>query len=592
MSSRGHCRVDLARSCRVMASSSSSTSEMRRRRPQSHIPTSSDAHDDSSSNEKLGDAQANQTIGWGIPFIVLVVARSISARSNLIHDCDEVFNYWEPLHYLLYKSGFQTWEYSSEFALRSYLYIFLHALVAAPASLLFSPGQTKFPVFYLVRLILGLLSATSETALIVAVSSKYGRRLAITTLFLLSFSSGCFIASTSFLPSTFSMYAITLASAALLLERPALSVSVAAVGVLLGWPFSILAAMPMVIYALATGSFKRVFFAGAATSICVMVISILTDYYYYGRWTSSVLNLLMYNVVGGGESYLYGVEGPLFYLRNGFNNFNFALVFSLLFLPVILITKKKDSLPLVVVVSPVYVWLTFMSLQPHKEERFLYPIYPLICLAAASVVERFPDVVQRLQRAHEESTAVIIAKFLRPLVLGIILAVFHSRTNSLLQGYSAPSEVYKHLAGLGTVGNGSVVCVGSEWHRFPSSFFLTSHFSEVRWIDDGFRGLLPFPFNDSLGGTASAPQYFNSQNKASDKQYLTDLENCSFLVELELKREHSSRGRNSSVWETIFELPFLDKEKSPALYRAFFIPGAWEKKNVFGMYKLLRKKPR
>jgi alpha-1,2-mannosyltransferase len=37
--------------------------------------------------------------------------RYMSATSNIIHDCDEVFNYWEPLHFLLYKTGFQTWEY-------------------------------------------------------------------------------------------------------------------------------------------------------------------------------------------------------------------------------------------------------------------------------------------------------------------------------------------------------------------------------------------------------------------------------------------------------------------------------------------------
>jgi alpha-1,2-mannosyltransferase len=82
-----------------------------------------------------------------------------------------------------------------------------------------------------------------------------------------------------FLPSTFSMYAITLASAALLLERPAISVSVAAVGVLLGWPFSILTAVPLVIYALTAGNFKRVFWSGATTSICVMVRHLLRGFH-------------------------------------------------------------------------------------------------------------------------------------------------------------------------------------------------------------------------------------------------------------------------------------------------------------------------
>lgn len=102
----------------------------------------------------------------------------------------------------------------------------------------------------------------------------------------------------------------------------------------------------------------------------LQALSIVADYYYYGRWTSSVLNLLIYNVAGGGESHLYGTEGPLYYLRNGFNNFNFCFVLALLFLGILPIAKRKYAPDLLIVISPIYIWLGFMSLQPHKEERF------------------------------------------------------------------------------------------------------------------------------------------------------------------------------------------------------------------------------
>lgn len=46
-----------------------------------------------------------------VAFVLLLFVRGYSASRNLVHDCDEVFNYWEPLHYLLYGYGFQTWEY-------------------------------------------------------------------------------------------------------------------------------------------------------------------------------------------------------------------------------------------------------------------------------------------------------------------------------------------------------------------------------------------------------------------------------------------------------------------------------------------------
>lgn len=102
--------------------------------------------------------------------------------------------------------------------------------------------------------------------------------------------------------------------------------------------------------------------------IC-QVLSVTMDYYYYKRWTSSVFNLLLYNVLWGGESHLYGVEGSLFYLKNGFNNFNFCFVLAFLFLPILPIAKKKYAPDLLIVISPIYIWIAFMSLQPHKEER-------------------------------------------------------------------------------------------------------------------------------------------------------------------------------------------------------------------------------
>ncbi|XP_077228732.1 alg9-like mannosyltransferase family [Tasmannia lanceolata] len=563
----------------------------RHRRPAVSEPSSSSSSSYSKLDkpEKSGEKEKVDGFNWMIPFYALAILRYMSATSNIIHDCDEVFNYWEPLHYLLYRSGFQTWEYSSEFALRSYLYILFHNVVAGPASWLFSEEKVK--VFYAVRLFLGLISTISETVLVVAISRKYGKRLASYTLAMLCLTSGCFFASTSFLPSSFSMYAVTLSSALFLLEKPAMAVSVAAVGVILGWPFSILAVLPITGYSLVTGKFKRVFLSGTATSLATLVLSLLVDHFYYGRWTSSVLNILLYNVWGGGESHLYGTEGPLFYLRNGFNNFNFCFILALLFLGILPITRKKFTPDLLVVVSPIYIWLAFMSLQPHKEERFLYPIYPLVCVAAAAVIESFPDLF-RDKYAIDDSLYVTIAKVLRPLVLMIILCASHSRTFSLLHGYSAPLEIYKHLEHHEDAGIGSVVCVGSEWHRFPSSFFVHSYVGEVRWIDDGFQGLLPFPFNSTMGGTASAPPYFNNKNQAFDGQYLKNIEACTFLVELDLRRPYPARGSDLSTWEVVAAIPYLDRELSPALYRSFFIPYLWQEKNVFGLYKLLKRIPK
>lgn len=530
-------------------------------------------------------------LGWGLPLFALGVLRYMSATSNIIHDCDEAFNYWEPLHFILYKSGFQTWEYSAQYALRSYLYITFHALVGGPASWLF--GEEKVRVFYSVRLFLGLLSVVADAFLVVALSRKYGKRFGCYTLAMLCLTSGCFFASTSFLPSSFSMYAMSLASGLVLLEKPALAVALAASGVIIGWPFGVLAFLPVTLFSLHR-SLKKAFLSGIIISVALLTLSVLVDYCYYRRWTSSVLNLLLYNVLGGGESHLYGVEGPLFYLQNGFNNFNFCFLLALLF-PVTLlfqVVRKKYAPELLVIISPIYIWLGFMSLQPHKEERFLYPIYPLICVAASAFLESIPDFFRDKYNPNDNSVPVMIGKSIRPLILGLILCVSHARTFSVIHGYSAPLEIYKHLDYHEDAGPGSTICVGSEWHRFASSFFIPDYIGQVRWIDDGFRGLLPFPFNSTLGGTSAAPSYFNNKNKASDEQYLRDLSACTLLVELHLKRPFAYRGSDLSTWEVVAALPYLDRELSPPLYRSFFIPYLWQNNNVFGLYKLLRQIPK
>lgn len=73
-----------------------------------------------------------------------------------------------------------------------------------------------------------------------------------------------------FLPSSFSMYAVSLASGLFLLEKYAMAVAVSAAGVILGWPFSILAFLPVVICSLAR-RFKQTFLAGAFTSLALLV---------------------------------------------------------------------------------------------------------------------------------------------------------------------------------------------------------------------------------------------------------------------------------------------------------------------------------
>ena len=58
-------------------------------------------------------------------FILFSTISIIGLTLNHIDDTDEVYGYYEPLHYLLYGKGMQTWEYSPKYAIRFFfLYIY------------------------------------------------------------------------------------------------------------------------------------------------------------------------------------------------------------------------------------------------------------------------------------------------------------------------------------------------------------------------------------------------------------------------------------------------------------------------------------
>jgi hypothetical protein len=109
---------------------------------------------------------------------------------------------------------------SPQFALRSYLYLLLHALFAAPASLLLGAHAGKRVTFHVVRAVLGAACASAEAALCRATARAAGRRLGVLLWAVLLASSGLFTSSTTLLPSTFTMVAFAAAAALCLDRRP------------------------------------------------------------------------------------------------------------------------------------------------------------------------------------------------------------------------------------------------------------------------------------------------------------------------------------------------------------------------------------
>jgi alpha-1,2-mannosyltransferase len=121
-----------------------------------------------------------------------------------------------------------------------------------------------------------------------------------------------------------------------------------------------------------------------------------------------------------------------------------------------------------------------------------------------------------------------------------------SRAAGLYSYYHAPLSLYEHFyrvvipnelaAGtpMPTYDNPIDLCVGKEWYRFPSHYFLPEGV-RLRFLESDFRGQLPQYFlestyTDSEGRTVSGngrdgtwqiPPGFNDQNKEETARYVS-----------------------------------------------------------------------
>lgn len=213
--------------------------------------------------------------------------RAVSARADphlfslSLSSPSQVYNYWEPLHYLLFGAGMQTWEYSSAFALRPFIYLLLHALPAAPAAAL----AGRAAAFYAVRAVLATASAASEAALIAALGDVCGRPAAVAALALAAPLAGLFAAAPALLPSSFAMVALTAASAALLRGRTGAVIWWASVGVVWGWVVAGAAFVPAALAVLAAPRLPRSVGLAVAALAATLGPLVAVDRVLYGRWT-------------------------------------------------------------------------------------------------------------------------------------------------------------------------------------------------------------------------------------------------------------------------------------------------------------------
>ncbi|PFH60364.1 hypothetical protein XA68_11066 [Ophiocordyceps unilateralis] len=543
-------------------------------------------------------------------FYLFLAANFVAAMWAPIQDCDETFNYWEPTHYLSSGYGLQTWEYSPDYAIRSWLYIALHAIVGTVRRLL--PRSSKVSEFYFIRYTLAFVCAFCQTVFFKAVCTSLNARVAVFFIVATVSSPGNFHASTAFLPSSFAMYMTMLGAACFMTWRGGLKTSRGifwfAVAAVLGWPFAAALCAPFILeevvfafFSDREAAFEAVvrLFRGAVAGLVVLLVDFLVNLFFYKKMTIVTWNIVKYNILsstGGPE--LYGTEPWHFYLKNLALNFNVWFALALLALPIFLIQKAisrsghgfQSGLRTVVFVAPFYMWLTVFTVQPHKEERFMYPLYPFLALNASISLHM---ILSAMGRAGPGTLMGKIPGRLKLLGAGLVLFLSMylglARSYGVYSAYSAPMRVYQPLwddfRGKNVTGGlGDLVCFGKEWYRFPSSYFLPRDM-HAKFVRSEFRGLLPGEFSEARtgfgfwSGTWLPTSGLNDGNVEDASKYV-ELRACSLLVDTQYpERTETPPPPNEpdyvadvDTWKIVRCLPFLDAASTHLLARTLWMP--------------------
>mmetsp|Transcript_2333 Transcript_2333/g.3677 ORF Transcript_2333/g.3677 Transcript_2333/m.3677 type:complete len:612 (-) Transcript_2333:129-1964(-) len=598
-----------------------------------------------------------------IPLLAIFLGVNIIASSiNHIDDTDETYGYWEPLHYLLYGVGLQTWEYAPQYSIRTYAFIYP---LYAYANVLAGMGLSKMSIFTLIRASLGACTSYAEAKYISAVITNFGTEMGYFVFLFIIFSPGMFFCGTSYLPSAACCVLLMLANANWMTGHIYRAIFVGSVAVLCtGWPFVGILFLPMgvhMLYSVATsashGKLANILYAlvqlivvGVIIVIAIEAVVLKIDQKYYDKWTSPTLNILLYNAIGGSGDELYGVEPASYYMKNLLLNTGMSWLLTIVS-PLVggvsfclsrnserknnvkaegLVGRANSGIIAMLLVQ-LTLWLGVLFYRPHKEERFLYPIYPLLAFLAAFTLrlalKLMADFFVRLNLAFvghgptypgmEISSASLITAKRAMIVLVTIVSMclFSARVTSTYTNYRGYMQLWekagtyiRHRTPICDAPEADFVsvCTGSEWYQFPSHFHLPEC-ARLQFIDDGFTGILPQHFAPVNGTFIEPLQPFNDKNREETSRYM-DIHQCDYLVLLidtnkpipdqddtrrllllhDLpSRLHSTPPSALEDFDKVLSEKVISPEYSPSsLLRAFYIPLLTTKSVKFKQYTL------
>ncbi|KAG0689106.1 mannosyltransferase [Pichia californica] len=583
-------------------------------------------------------------------YITLLLTRIHASIYAIIPDCDEVFNYWEPLNFLTRFFGKQTWEYSPEFAIRSYGYLTQFSLFIYPINLIkyFSNYHNlnlpSYSLFYLIRFIMAISFTLAEIKL--SKTLKFLNK-SIGNWFLISqiFSPGMYQASISILPSTYTLLLGIISTNYIIqffntekfissidnelynLEKksndikddnskidelaprtnmllnlysvssPIITKSFTMVTLLtsiagfVGWPFSMILISPFIIYTLLNSlyfqpksilkteysslkTFSTYLLSGISCAFFIAYFISQLDGLFYKKISYIAFNILSYNVLNTSNETgpdIFGIENSFWYAKNLLLNFHLFFIIAILnFLTIF------NKYQLIIYKLPLLIWFLIFNTQPHKEERFIYPVYHLISISFAQFMS--------CETFNLNCFTKIFKKILNYFILFISIFIFLTRINNLNSNYSAPINIFKYLSDNSNnnlIQYNENICIGREWYHYPSSFFLQNN-QRLKFTNSSFNGMLPgdfiepkiHSFEGLVNSTSLLPIGFNNKNKFNPNFLIDNNSNCNYFIDI-IKPINEKFNEisilNNNDWEIIYCNDILDVDNSYGIEKSLNI---------------------
>lgn len=170
----------------------------------------------------------------------------------------------------------------------------------------------------------------------------------------------------------------------------------------------------------ARGLFRGAFDVALCGAVCGAVVGLPVaafDCWVYGGAVSPLFNVWRYNAGQSGDE-LYGVEPWTFYVKNFALNAGVPACLLLLALPLAVVDATLPTRQLLAHAAPAVLWVSLLLARPHKEERFLFPAFASVHVAAAVVLHHGAGLARRALRSDAAAHLVFFGAVAAAAALG------------------------------------------------------------------------------------------------------------------------------------------------------------------------------